>query len=647
MPTYIALTNRSVPDVLVFNMARRVKGRDYLRPVSVDAGELGMTMAGTWVAAVLLALHGRSVTEGAISGDLLVFSKVLTLAGGDDVAKAILCKPIRTIGRADVIRLFDKVEALISLVPSWAGPTRAANSSVFRRFMAEEVPKALFAEDVSSHRRYFQTVLRERHKPRATLSELPSVDSDIVDPIGAIPHERIEDLRETSLKRLMDDIEAVKDACTYDLEFWSKVRNTMRTYARKAIPRADYRHIVNFVNDRVVAQKNMLTIWDFPIETVIGALGRFERNKRISRNLLSLCFDRLLQAKITSKLEIAEEECGAVSIRQIAGLTICVNSREMVASFHILLIHTGWNADALLNMRINNLIPSENGYLIQGLKGKVDKRTQQVFVGPGDRGAWIAINLLIWNYHQLHGRGLIDADDERLWFCWSRPSKKVMTQLTNMERPKRMMLARHRIEWFSDEQIRNHMLLLISMRRRNGLLDAQMVADHSYIGTTAHYADQLITKLLSSSINLEFQRRLDSTLKISLWGEHSEFVKRLRFQKFDPNLAIPIGDGTLCVAPENPPNVDWLMDGICDAKRCHSGRGCANNRISVSASSVEELSRFVQYYKKNWRRLLADNDAAFREFHGPAMLFALAFMQFIQTGPYWEKLKRYVAIEEV
>ncbi|AQV92641.1 hypothetical protein BJN34_01890 [Cupriavidus necator] len=642
MATYIELTNRAVPDELSIAMKWRAKGREHTRDLVIRAGDLGITSAGTWIAVALLALQEKCKSRGTLNAECAFFLRVLTLVCKDEVTKLAMCAQIHTVGRAEVVNFFQETERLIASVPTWSGPSQSANSSTFRRFMVEEVPGALFAEDVTNHSRYFKTVLRERHKPRATLSDLPALDLNVPDPIGAIPHDNIQQLRESSIERLTVDIEAVKEACMYDLELWGVVRNKMRTYARQNLPREDYRHIVNFVNNRVVVgESNLLTVWDFPIQTLIGSMGRFERNFKIKRKLLTICFQKELKEKVCAKLGISQGEYDAVTFRHIAGLCTSANPRELVAAFHALQIHSGWNADALQNLTIKDIVPSDNGYLVRSIKGKVDKFTPQVFIGPGERGAWLAINLLIWNYSQLKRRKLIEKDEGRLWFCWSN-SEDVMTQPYAMHKAKVAMLMRHGIAWFSDEQIRNHVLTLISMRRRNGLVDAQAVAGHSYIGTTAHYADQLVTKLMCDSINLEFQRRLDSTLKIALWGPHSDFVMRLRFQKFDAKLALPVGDGTLCAAPENPPDLDWLAGGVCDAKRCHTGQGCKNNRIAVTQSSVEELWRFVQYYKGNWQRLLAENDAAFREYHGPAMLFALAFIRFLQDSPYWEEVKIYL-----
>lgn len=642
MSIYIALTNVPVPAQLHIRVRRRVKGRDNLTDVRIDASALGITYAGDWIAAVLLKLKAKSDAEGPLNGDLVQFLQVLQLVCADKRAKGCICQPIFSVGRKQVQSFFQHVERLVAGVPTWSGPTKSQNSSVFRRMMVENVPTELFAEDVGSHQRYFKTVLTERHKPRATLSDLPRADNLEPDPIGAIPHEDIQALREKTITRLESDIGAVEDACVFDLDYWGAIRKKIREYGAKRISRKQYQQIVDFVNGAPGSGRPILES-DLSLEALLISFGRFEKDAAVRRAGLRTCFSKDLRGVITAALEISSVECESISFHHIVGLCINANPRELVAAFHILQIATGWNSDALLSMSINDIVPSDNGYLIRGLKAKVGKMTPRVFIGPSQRGPWLAVNLILWNHSQLKKKGHIEQLEERIWFCWSVNSPSdVMLDMYTMYRPKRSLLARHRLPWFSDEQIRNHVLTLVSMRRRNGLLDAQAIGGHSEIDTTAHYIEQFLSKLMCESINLEFQRRLDSTLKISIWGAHSDFVKRLRFQKYDENLAIPIGDGTLCASPEEPPDWDWLVGGTCDARRCHAGEGCKNNRLVVTPSSVQELWRFVQYYRTNWRRLLSENEASFREFHGPAMLFSFAFMDFLKNSLYWDEIKQYI-----
>jgi len=640
MTTYIAL-NRRLPDVVEYKATKRAHGVDYKSVVAFEARQLSITAARTWIAVALLALKEKNESQGELhASDLGYFRTIVYRLCNEKEVKSKMCRQISTVGRRDVVALFQEAERIISCF-TWADATKARGSMYFRRLMVEAVPAALFAEDVHDHSRYFKTSLTGRCNPRPTLSHFPATANRRADPVDAIPHEDIRDLREKAVQIMEADLGAIKMACEYDLDFWGGVRERLRQHARNSISDSAYEEILDFVNNRRIHQNNIIRPQDYPVEVLLGAFGKFEKDIRVNRLMLGNCFDADVRNSILEALDISPAEMHGVQMHNIAGLCINFHARELVASFYALLCHSKWNSDSLRSLQRSNIEKHERSYKIRGFKNKTDEYTPLVLIEPGDGPAWIAMNLLIWNHEQLKSRGLIGESEQRMWFAWTRTKGIPMTSCyTALAGPKKKFLSRHGIPWFSDEQIRNHNVTLKALRKRDGIFDAQFEAGHASLSTTEHYADQFIMQLLISSLNLEFQRRLDSTLKIGLWGDQSDFVKRLRFQKFDARLALPVGDGTSCVDAANPPDIAWLAGGVCDGKRCHAGDGCRNNRIEVTKSRVEELWRFVGYYKKNWHRLLAENEDAFREFHAPAMLFALTFANFLKNSQYWSAVKK-------
>jgi len=645
MPTYIAL-NRSLPDEVKYKATKRAHGVDYKSVVVFQARQLGITAARTWIAVALLALKEKNETQGELQAtDLGYLRTIVDRLCAEKKAKEKMCCLINIVGRREVAALFQDVESIIGGF-TWAEATKARGSMYFRRVMVEAVPSALFAEDVHDHSRYFKTSLTGKYVPRQTLSHFPTAADPRADPIDAIPHEDVKDLRAKAVQLMETDIGAVKSACEHDLKFWAAIREKLRGYAQTSITDEIYEEILDFINNRKASQRNLISPQDYSTETLLGAFGRFECDVRVNRMKLGICFDADVRDSILNVLGIPEEEMNGLQLHHIAGLCINFHARELVAAFYALLCHSKWNSDALRSLRRGNIEKHERQYKIQGFKNKTNDYTPPVLIEPGDGPAWMAMNLLLWNHDQLKSKGLIDENQQLMWFSWTRQQALPMTKCyTAFSRPKHALLSRHNVPWFSDEQVRNHNLTLTSLRKRDGIFDAQVDAGHAGLGTTEHYVDQFINQLLISSQNLEFQRRLDSTLRIELWGEQSDFVKRLRFQKFDERLALPVGDGTSCVDASNPPDIAWLAGEKCDGKHCHAGNGCKNNRISITQSRVEELWRFLGYYKKNWRRLLAENEDAFREFHAPAMLFALTFMDFLRGSQYWSDVKKLIPME--
>ncbi|MBY4731758.1 MULTISPECIES: hypothetical protein [Cupriavidus] len=647
MSTYIAL-NRRLPDLVEYKVTKRAHGVDYKSTVLLEARQLGITASRTWIAVALLALKEKNESQGELQAtDLGFFRTIVHSLCAEQEVKSKICSQIATIGRREVVALFRDMERVVSRF-TWAEATKARGSMYFRRVMVEAVPATLFIEDVHDHSRYFKTALTGKYNPRPTLSHFPTTSNRRADPIDAIPHEDIRDLREKAVQIMEADIGVIKAACEYDLKYWASVREKLRYHAKHSISDCVYEEILDFINNRRVHQRNLIRPENYPVEVLLGAFGRFEADARVNRLMLGNCFDAEVRNSILEMLNISVEEMQGVQFHNIAGLCIHVHARELVAAFYALLCHSKWNSDSLRSLLRDNIEEYERSYRIRGFKNKTDEYAPPVLIEVGDSSAWIAVNLLIWNHEQLKSRRLIGENEQRMWFAWTNKKGLPMTSCyTAHAGPKKKFLLRHGIPWFSDEQIRNHNLTLKALRKRDGIFDAQVEAGHASLSTTEHYADQFITQLLISSVNLEFQRRLDSTQKIALWGEQSDFVKRLRFQKFDTRLALPVGDGSSCVDAANPPDLAWLAGGVCDGKRCHVGGGCANNRISVTKPRVEELWRFAGYYKRNWRRLLAENEDAFREFHAPAMLFALTFINFLKNSQYWNEVKEYIPAEDL
>jgi hypothetical protein len=291
----------------------------------------------------------------------------------------------------------------------------------------------------------------------------------------------------------------------------------------------------------------------------------------------------------------------------------------MAMAFIILLIHTGWNAASLRALICSRVTKAEGGYFIQGFKGKTGRDTPEVFIDRSHRGAVEAIELLVWNHERLKSRGCIREDDLSLWHMW--PFGGVMRPMGNLDDAIRRLNVRYGVQRFSLDQIRTHMLVRLAVKR--GTAEASRVAaGHKSLSITTGYLDQFVVRLMSKSINLEFQRRFEKVV-LNLAEDHSASQS---------NILKGVGDGTSCIDPKVPPNKDWLIDGECGARNCHTGNGCPNNRILLTEKRLEEIVRFHLYHKQRWRLLFARNPDEFMKAVGPAILLNSALLSFLQTG---------------
>jgi hypothetical protein len=130
---------------------------------------------------------------------------------------------------------------------------------------------------------------------------------------------------------------------------------------------------------------------------------------------------------------------------------------------------------------------------------------------------------------------------------------------------------------------------------------------------------------MNSAINLEFERRLDASIR---------YLVKEKDVKPRALHAVPIGDGASCSNSSDPPDEAWASFGVCNAKNCHSGNGCVNRVLEVNTARIEEVMKTKAFYERNWRRLINENHAAFQKYHLPAMIFNVAFYGALKRGPY-------------
>ncbi|WCM20187.1 hypothetical protein NDK50_01530 [Paraburkholderia bryophila] len=275
-------------------------------------------------------------------------------------------------------------------------------------------------------------------------------------------------------------------------------------------------------------------------------------------------------------------------------------------------------------------------YTLKGYKSKTDQETPLIDITRENQAAYESIELLLWNFDQLKRFRHIDEHEDRLWFAWSHTGdEKLSDPISNFQAAKRLLLKRLGMDWFSDDQVRTHMLVLDRIKGGSSVQSLRDGVGHKTETTTSIYFMNIASMRHSSSINLEFQRRIDSTIKFELSNERSFFADKFDPMYVDKDLLFPIGDGTSCTSPFDPPDPTWLVNDMCDAKNCHVGEGCVRNKILLGKRRVVEVWATTAYYEKSWKRLLAENEDAFQKWHGPAMLFNLALKKYIRDSSYW------------
>jgi hypothetical protein len=301
-----------------------------------------------------------------------------------------------------------------------------------------------------------------------------------------------------------------------------------------------------------------------------------------------------------------------------------------IASQILLAEHTGWNGSSIVSLNERCISGASPPLEIQSFKSKTDDHTPISVVEANDVGALRALNHLQDRLSWLKKLRLVSVEEIRYWINHGPLLKghKPPTEYVSFAADLTKFQKRYGLPSFSINQIRKQVLAKISVET-GGLDAARRKAGHGSIRITGGYLDQLLLQRMNSSINLEYQKKLEASIVYEV-----ELTSAGREREQGKSLFFPIGDGATCANPADPPELSYLSAGICTAKNCHVDGGCRNRELRVTNSRIEEAIRTEIYYVDNWERLLSENPDRFYEYALPAMLFSIAFLGALRQGPY-------------
>lgn len=306
--------------------------------------------------------------------------------------------------------------------------------------------------------------------------------------------------------------------------------------------------------------------------------------------------------------------------------------QTLQACLVILQKHTGWNVNAVLEMGEAGIEPNgKGGYVIQGYKARIGEETPFVEILPSDEAPRRAIELLLDRLAAMRQLGWISSSEGRLWLNGRYARGGRLQQYVGWAKTLKTFIQKYGLPNFSAEQLRVEVLGLRGVEK-GGLEAARHTAGHARLSTTASYLDQILLQRTNSAYSLEFERRLEGSVRFRM-GTDKEF-------DVSKDLLYPIGDGTSCSDPRNPPDPAFLDRAICPGKECHRGAGCANRRLVFDEDRIEEVFRTKCFYEENWRDLQSGNRDQFVALHLPAMLVNLALVQILEKSAYRHIVKQ-------
>lgn len=598
------------------------------------------------------SLAAKSSEHPLDTSEIAGLSRVFHLAVEQPDCLELINLRCQKVGRNELRLLFQRLESSIQTDRAWTPQTRERSFAYFRKCVLRATRELPFQEQITTESLRYRKNFFGKSKPRKLISDLVDDSADMAEakePLGAISHETITDLYTKAQAKVEFDLGKIIEACITELQFWASVRK--RVIELSAIPPTS-------VERRIL--ENLLKVGGYSQWSYDQAKQQFSSERRIglyaqvahemgmgrSGNGSGVSFPVLKDALIDS-FKIDKKFWKGDPIRRILITPYRMLSSELIAVFVLLLCYTGWNSTSLVQMHAT-MIKEDGcnvGVLsgkaeIQGFKSKTDDDTPTVFLDHTHRYALEAINLALWNLRQLKSLGVVAPEEQRLWFTFTLGGAETLTQqYIGFQNALNILIRKHDLPRFSLDQIRAQFLVAQQLRFRN--LDAtRRVAGHARLSTTGRYLEQEIFERINSSINLEFQRRLEATVHFRMSEVGDSVFLKFDEKRIDKELLVPIGDGASCANPSHPPLEDYLDGAICSAQKCHGEGGCPNRRIIIDASRLEEIARSRIYYLKNWKRLIDNNPGAFKVNHLDKMMFVLALYDYVKNSLYSTMLKK-------
>lgn len=593
---------------------------DYFHEVKVERTQFGLASTA-WVWAAINAEADRSeirrVQKAEISACLKVFESLKSNARW----RRLSSKTVKQLEMEDLIFMLSDIEANIdesanspNVKHSYSIRTRA----LLKRYLQKEAfPKI---ERIGIHfKSKFQL---DRLQHRKLISDEPlKGEANVTPPLGALRHETVADLRRKTEETLLEVLNTISSACVSVLDAADKAYEGLQSLLREPFDEETVTRLLTHALTGQFDKKTRDWVAKRDIREVSHAYLHIVQHR--------LCLnERATNLKILRQREIDKYLCERLELAGGAYLLFpqLGSLRTLLPCLLLIQRHTRWNVNTALELNESFISDVKPPFEMYSLKKRTNTFTPVVLVEKGDSDVLRAIQYLRARLRFMKQMKWIPEEENRLWLSAVSARKGTIEPLVGWGSQLGKFCTEFGLPSFSLEQMRVQTLALEAVQR--GTSSAQRSAGHQNISTTGIYIDQLLLHRLNSSVNLEFQLRLEAEVVYLEVGMHQTSP-----------LMFPVGDGSSCSNPTSPPFDEYLKQGACDGKRCHSGEGCKNNKIQIDVHRVEEAIRTSRYYGANWKRLHESNPDAFVDRHLPNMAFNSALIEVLKRGPYGHVVK--------
>lgn len=594
--------------------------REYLSEVPLRRAAYRLR-AESWVWKALLHRSRASQVRPFMKGEIANVLTTIEALSKRRAWLAIANKSLADLSMADVLRAFSVVEAEVAKLESLSALSKHHRSLRTRGTLRSYLEAVDFPKARRLTTFFHSRLPLPRFIGRRLISDVPiALGSKEVPPVGALRHTTIPELRRKTKEALVGVLDEISAACRTVLDEHDQAMLRLNEVKSEPVNEA----VVARVLDYATTGRSQVKFFEWAkrqaVEELASAYVKVINQHHDSiRRTFTITRSREIHRYLTQRLGV---DIGA----QWAGLflPIWVTMRPMIACLLILQRHTAWNANSVIDLESTGLSALTPPLEMCSYKGRVGKQTPPVIVDAGDHDAVRALSHLQVRLAFMKRLKWVPDNETRLWLNPMAARDGCARTYIGWGTALSAFCTRYGLPRFSLEQMRVQTLAAESVEV-GGLETARRRAAHASIRTTGEYLDHLVLERLNEAVNLEYQRRLEEDIVYLGSGESGAGELRLIY---------PIGDGTSCEDPKQPPFEDYLLGGFCKAEDCHAGNGCPKRRIYINKQRVEEAVRTSIYYQNNWVRLFNDNHEAFTARHLPSMAFNVGLLGVLERGPY-------------
>jgi len=613
-----------------FLVSKTVRRVERTGTITIDLNALSIHR-NTWVADMLALLAGESEKRPRNSSEIERLKWALRLLADSEVWQAAVNALPASLTVEDLGALFAVLESRIEC-EAWATTTKRNTSSEFRKVLRWYLD---LKTPGSSATRSWADLRRTRFRtaaPRQLISDLPNS----VSPrhlVGALPHVSIAELRSKTQRLLREDLDHIERACLTELARFEAAANWLAQESKEEISedlRRDLDRCLSVGSKEGLAE----SLRRFPAPALLRLYLAQSHSGKPDAALPPFGLSSYVCCKEVFAYAARNVDLSRVRPSQLFIYPFLGDGVVLMCCLLLIQIRTGWNASSVLSLSEAEIQRRGEQITIQGFKPRSDDYTPHVVLQRSD-SANKALETLTYRLNHLRRLGLVNSTTTCLWQrAASRAGNGRASLFQNFQRPKEWLCEKYALPKFSFDQLRTQVLATTSATT-GGLELARRLGGHASASTTAHYLDQVLMHRLNSSINLEFQRKIEQSIHYI----DSKATLPTPGPEPDGFLLYPTGDGSSCSDPSKPPSSGWLIGNLCEATRCHVNGGCPNRKLVVDAARVEELCATTLFYELHWSDLMAENREAFEVLHLPAILFNAALRGIVEKGPYGPLLR--------